>query len=428
MMLFSHLGCSRCGNRFEAGKVYNLCSCGAPLLARYRLSREAGKTLREWVPFRAPSLWRYREVLPVSKDDSVVSLGEGFTPLLHAQNLGRKLGMANLYLKDESLNPTGSFKARGMALAVSMARELGLSKLAVPSAGNAAGALAAYAAKAGMQATVFMPEATPLANRLECLLAGAEVVLVPGSIKDCGRALRERQARDGCFDVSTLREPYRLEGKKTMAYEVFEQLGGRLPDAMIYPTGGGTGLIGMWKAFDEMAELGWVGEGRPRMFAVQSTGCAPMVRAFADHAEQAEEWRDPETIASGLRVPSAVGDFLILRAIYQSRGTALAVEDAAMLEAVCELAETEGLITSPEGGATIAALKCLRSDRVLDGSETVVLFLTATGYKYLEALKQAVENRELNAGNTAKRPGVSEAGSFDNSLPVMRTFHRESRS
>ncbi len=274
-----------------------------------------------------------------------------------------------------------------MALAVSMARELGITKLAAPSAGNAAGALAAYAANAGMRATVFMPESTPLANRLECSLAGAEVVLVAGSIKDCGRVLRERAGVEGFFDVSTLREPYRVEGKKTMAYEVYEQLGARLPDAMIYPTGGGTGLIGMWKAFAEMTELGWIGDRRPRMFAVQAAGCAPMVRAYARHAEQAEEWRDPTTVASGLRVPSAIGDFLILRALYESRGTALAVEDASMLEAVRELAETEGLITSPEGGATLAALKRLVADGILTGPETIVLFLTATGYKYLEVLQ-----------------------------------------
>lgn len=387
MSLVSHLECARCGKQFEAGKVYNLCPCGSPLLVRYRLAHEVGDNLRGRLPLRGPDLWRYCEVLPVAQNSSVVSLGEGFTPLLHAERLGTRLGLANLYLKNEAMNPTGSFKDRGMAVAVSMARELGITKVAAPSAGNAAGALAAYAAKAGMKATVFMPKNTPLANRLECSLAGAEVVLIDGSIKDCGRALRERAPTEGFFDVSTLREPYRVEGKKTMAYEVFEQLGARLPDAMIYPAGGGTGLIGMWKAFDEMAELGWVDERRPRMFAVQSTGCAPMVRAFAHHAEEAEEWRDPVTIASGLRVPSAVGDFLILRALYQSHGAALAVPDATMLDAVRELAETEGLITSPEGGATLAALKQLIADGVLTGAETVVLFLTATGYKYLEVLK-----------------------------------------
>ena len=343
--------------------------------------------MRRSLPLRAPDLWRYREVLPVTQDSSIVSLGEGFTPLLHAERLGKKLGLAKLYLKNEAMNPTGSFKDRGMAVAVSMARELGITRVAAPSAGNAAGALAAYAAKAGMAATVFMPEGTPLANRLECSLAGAEVVLIQGSIKDCGRALRERTPAEGFFDVSTLREPYRVEGKKTMAYEVYEQLGARLPDAMIYPAGGGTGLIGMWKAFGEMAELGWIGDARPRMFAVQSTGCAPMVRAFDNQADMAEEWQNPVTIASGLRVPSAVGDFLILRALYESHGAALAVEDMTMLEAVRELAETEGLITSPEGGATLAALKRLLADGLLTGEETIILFLTATGYKYLEVLQ-----------------------------------------
>ncbi len=387
MSLVSHIDCARCGKSFEAGKVYNLCPCGSPLLVRYRLSPVEGTLLRENLATRAPNLWRYREVLPVTRDSSIVSLGEGFTPLLHANRLGKKLGLANLYMKNEAVNPTGSFKDRGMALAVSMARELGLTKLAAPSAGNAAGALAAYAAKAGIKATVFMPESTPLANRLECSLAGAEVVLVAGSIKDCGRVLRERTPAEGFFDVSTLREPYRVEGKKTMAYEVYEQLDRRLPDAMIYPTGGGTGLIGMWKAFGEMAELGWIDEKRPRMYAVQSTGCAPMVRAFDRHADQAEEWRDPMTIASGLRVPSAIGDFLILSALDESHGAALAVEDAAMLQSVRELAETEGLITSPEGGATLAALKRLVANGTVGGEDTVVLFLTATGYKYLEVLQ-----------------------------------------
>jgi len=320
----------------------------------------------------------------------VVSLGEGFTPLIHAGRLGERLGLANLYLKDESLNPTGSFKARGLAVAVSMARELGIKKLAIPSAGNAGGALAAYVARAGLQAAVFMPEDTPLANRLECALLGAEVVLVPGSIKDSARALRERTAEGGWFDCSTLREPYRLEGKKIMAYEVYEQLQWRVPDVMIYPTGGGTGLIGMWKAFAEMQEMGWIEDRRPRMFAVQSTGCAPIVRAFAQNAEQAEEWPDPKTIASGLRVPSAIGDFLMLKALRESRGGALAVEDSAMLDAVRELAETEGLVTSPEGGATLAALRRLLTDGFISGNEIIVLFLTASGYKYLEVLQALV--------------------------------------
>jgi len=392
MSFVSHLECARCARKYEPGKVHNLCECGSPLLVRYDLGQLDGEKWRALLGERPASLWRYREVLPVTQDSSIVSLGEGFTPLLHARRLGEKLGISKLYLKDESLNPTGSFKARGLALAVSMARELGIEKLGIPSAGNAGGALAAYAARAGMEALVIMPKETPLANRLECELLGAEVVLVPGSIKDCARALRERSA-EGWFDCSTLREPYRLEGKKTMAYEVVEQLEWRVPDAMIYPTGGGTGLIGMWKAFDEMQELGWIGNKRPQMFAVQSTGCAPIVRAFASEAEKAEEWLEPQTLASGLRVPSAIGDFLMLRALRESRGAALAVDDRLMLEGVRELAETEGIVTSPEGGATLAAFKRLINDQFLSGLETVVLFLTASGYKYLEVLQELASSK-----------------------------------
>jgi threonine synthase len=381
----SHLECSRCRKRLEAGRVYNLCECGSPLLVRYRL--DAGTMPRSALGPRARRLWRYREVLPPQDEASIVSLGEGFTPLIHAGRLGQQLGLPSLYLKDEGANPTGSFKARGQAVAITMARQLGVRKVAVPSAGNAGGAMAAYAARAGLQALVYMPEGTPVMNRLECSILGAEVVLVPGSIKDCGRALAERVRSEGWFDVSTLKEPYRVEGKKTMAYEVIEQLDGQVPDAMIYPAGGGTGLVGMWKAFEEMEQLGWTDGRRPRMFAVQATGCAPMVRAFTQGAERSEEWIDPKTIASGLRVPSAVGDFLILRALRESQGAAVAVEDRAMLEGVHDIAQTEGVVTAPEGGATLAGLKQLLADGTLSGSETVVLFLTGSGYKYLEALE-----------------------------------------
>ena len=393
MSFMTHLECARCGKRLAAGEIHNLCECGSPLLVRYDLQRASTELQLQNLKSRSPDLWRYREVLPVTRESSRVCLGEGYTPLMLARRLGDKLGLPNLYLKDESQNPTGSFKARGMAVAVSMTHELGIRRLAVPSAGNAGGALAAYAAKAGMEAAIFMPEETPLANRLECALHGAKVTLVHGSIKDCGRLMRERLQGEDWFDVSTLREPYRVEGKKTMAYEVFEQLGGRLPDAMIYPTGGGTGLIGMWKAFDEMQELGWIGARRPRMFSVQAQGCAPMVRAFAAGAERAEEWVNAQTLASGLRVPAAIGDFLILRALRESRGAALAVCDGAMLTAVREIAETEGIITSPEGGATLAGLRKLLADGFLAGHETIVLFLTATGYKYLEALETLTSER-----------------------------------
>ena len=342
MSAISHLECSRCAKQYEAGRVYNLCTCGSPLWVRYDLGRLDAAKWREQLAARPPNLWRYREVLPVRDESCITSLGEGCTPLLHARRVGEKLGLANLYLKDESLNPTGSFKARGMAVAVSMAHELGIERLAIPSAGNAGGALAAYAAKAGLEATVFMPEATPLANRLECRLFGAEVVLVPGSIKDCGRVLRKRAESAGWFDCSTLREPYRVEGKKTMAYEVFEQLEGRLPDAMIYPTGGGTGLIGMWKALAKCRRWAGSRHGARACSPCRRPAARPWCGPSTRDAEQAEEWLNPETIASGLRVPSAIGDFLILRVLRESRGSALAVEDTAMLEAVRELAEAEG--------------------------------------------------------------------------------------
>ena len=394
MSLVTHLECALCGRQYEPGRIYNLCVCGAPLLVRYDLRRAAETMVRERMASRPRTLWRYREVLPVTNDASILCLGEGLTPLIHAQRLGKGLGLPSLYLKDESFNPTGSFKARGLALAVTMANELGLRKLAIPSAGNAGGALAAYAAHGGLAAAVFMPAGTPIVNRQECALLRAKVVIVPGSIKDCGQVMREELKGGEWFDVSTLREPYRLEGKKTMAYEVVEQLEGRVPQAMIYPTGGGTGLIGMWKAFDEMEELGWIGSARPRMFSVQAQGCAPIVRALAQGRDRAEEWEGPQTVASGLRVPSAIGDFLMLRAIRESRGTALAVPDSEMLAAMRELAESEGILTSPEGGATLAALKRLLADGFLAGHESIVLFLTASGYKYQEVLK----DREPRSG------------------------------
>jgi threonine synthase len=387
MSLVTYLECARCGKQHEPGRFYNLCSCGAPLLVRYDLQRAAKTLVLGRMALHQPTLWRYREVLPVAQDSSILCLGEGFTPLIHARRPGKKLGLPNLYLKDESQNPTGSFKARGLAVATSMAKELGIRKLAMPSAGNAGGALAAYAAQAGLEAAIFMPKETPAANRQECILLGAKVVLVPGSIKDCGRAMREQLKEGEWFDVSTLREPYRLEGKKTMAYEVVERLGGRVPHAMIYPTGGGTGLIGMWKAFAEMEELGWTDGHRPRMFAVQAQGCAPIARAFAQGSERAEEWESPQTIASGLRVPSPIGDFMMLRALRESGGAALAVSDSDMLAGMRELAETEGILTSPEGGATLAALKKLLGEGSVAGHESIVLFLTASGYKYQEVLE-----------------------------------------
>src|SRR6185436_3181563 len=318
-MHVKNLECAFCHREYEARRVHNVCTeCGKPLLVRYDLKRISKVLTRQTLYARRADLWRYREVLPVRREDNIVTLGEGWTPLHHAKNLGASLGVAELFVKDESLNPTQSFKARGMAVAVSMAKELGLKKLAAPSAGNAAGALAAYCALANIEAHIFMPSDTPRANIIECDVAGAHVTLVDGLITDCGAEVARRKDAEGWFDVSTLKEPYRVEGKKTLGYEIAEQSSWQLPDVIIYPTGGGTGLVGMWKAFDEMQELGWISEKRPRMISVQAAGCAPIVRAFERGEKSAEEVSDASTIASGLRVPKAIGDFLMLNAIRES--------------------------------------------------------------------------------------------------------------
>ncbi|OLD49648.1 MAG: threonine synthase, partial [Gemmatimonadetes bacterium 13_1_40CM_2_60_3] len=310
------LECSFCHREYEARRVHNVCTeCGKPLLVRYDLKRIAKFLTRQALYARRADLWRYREMLPVRREDNIVTLGEGWTPLHHAKHLGAALGMSELYVKDESLNPTQSFKARGMAVAVSMAKELGLKKLAAPSAGNAAAALAAYCAHGGLEAFLFMPRDTPRANVIECEVTGAHVTLIDGLITDCGAEVARRKEAEGWFDVSTLKEPYRVEGKKTLGYEIAEQSAWTLPDVIIYPTGGGTGLVGMWKAFDEMQELGWISEKRPRMVSVQAEGCAPIVRAFEKGERFAEEFPNAATVASGLRVPKAIGDFLILDAI-----------------------------------------------------------------------------------------------------------------
>src|SRR5438093_5018742 len=327
-MNVTHLECAACGLRHEARRLQNLCSaCGKPLLVRYDLNSAAASLTKKCLNERGPDLWRYREILPVERDENIVTLGEGFTPLVHASRLGAQLGFSELYIKDEGQNPTQSFKARGMAAAVSMAKELGATKLAVPSAGNAAGALAAYAARAGLEAHIFMPRDTPRANVIECEQTGAHVTLIDGLITDCGAEVARRKDAEGWFDVSTLKEPYRIEGKKTMGYELAEQLDWELPDVILYPTGGGTGLIGMWKAFDEMEKLGWIGKKRPRMFSVQAEGCAPIVRAFEAGENSAAEFPDAHTLASGLRVPKAIGDFIILNILRQSNGGAIAVND-----------------------------------------------------------------------------------------------------
>jgi threonine synthase len=379
----SHLECGRCGQRFDVDRLRNLCpDCARPLLARYDLVRARAAVDRDDVAARPDSLWRFPELMPVRDEAHRLTLGEGGTPLFAAHRLGEVVGHAHVFVKDEGVNPTGSFKARGMAAAVSRARELGATSLSVPSAGNAAGAMSAYAARAGLPAHVFMPKDVPAPFVAECRALGAHVTLVDGLISDCGRVAASELERHGRFDVSTLKEPYRLEGKKTLGYELAEQLGWTLPDVIVYPTGGGTGLVGMWKAFDEMETLGWIGSHRPRMVTVQSTGCAPMVRAFEDDEEFASPWENAATIADGLRVPGAVGDFLILAALRESGGTALAVPDEAMMEGANLLGRTEGIFAAPEGGATVAALRVLRGRGWIAPAERVVLFNTGSGHKY----------------------------------------------
>ena len=385
-MNVTHLECALCGLKHEARTLQNLCrECGKPLLVRYDLARAAESLKKESLLSRRCDLWRYREVLPVEKEENIVSLGEGWTPLLPARTLAAKLGLNDLYIKDESQNPTQSFKARGMTTAVSMAKELGAEKLAVPSAGNAAGALAAYAARAGLESFIFMPRDTPRANVVECEQTGAHVTLMDGLITDCGAEVGRRKEAEGWFDVSTLKEPYRVEGKKTLGYELAEQLNWELPDVIIYPTGGGTGLIGMWKAFDEMEQMGWIGSKRPRMVTVQASGCAPIVTAFEAGKRFADEFPNAATTASGLRVPKAIGDFLILDAIRESGGTAIAVTDDELIDATKVIGAAEGLFCAPEGAACLPALEKLIDSGAIKKSDRVVLFNTGSGVKYMES-------------------------------------------
>jgi threonine synthase len=383
----THLECSRCKKTHPHDKLQNLCSCGGPLLARYDLAKAAKTMTAEALRGRPATMWRYEEVLPAR---APVTLGEGMTPLLHARRLGERLGLARLYIKDEGMNPTGSFKARGLAAAVARAKELGAKTLAIPTAGNAGGALAAYAAQAGLPCVIVMPADTPLSNQMECRAFGAEVRKLEGLISDCGRYVAEHKDREGWFDVSTLKEPYRIEGKKTMAYELWEQLDGKLPDVIIYPTGGGVGMIGMWKACEEMEALGWTRGRRPRMVTVQAAGCAPIVEAAKKGAESAPFWENAATIASGLRVPKALGDFLILVAIRDSRGTAVAASDEEMLATCRELAALEGIYAAPEGAAAVVAARKLAETKWIQRDETVVLFNTGSGYKYIEAWQSAL--------------------------------------
>lgn len=385
-MFLTHLECTSCGLRHDWSRLQNLCTaCGKPLFAIVDLEAAAREITREKLATREKSLWRYRELLPLPQDAEPVSLGEGETPLLRAKAFANDV---DLWIKDESLNPTQSFKARGMSVAVSMAKYLGAKKLAVPSAGNAGGALAAYAARAGLEAHIFMPRDTPRANIIECRELGAQVTLIDGLITDCGAEIARRKEKEGWFDLSTLKEPYRIEGKKTLGYEIAEQLNWKLPDVVLYPTGGGTGLIGMWKAFDEMEALGWIDNKRPRMFSVQASGCAPIVRAFEAGEKFAAEFPNAHTAASGLRVPKAIGDFLMLRILRDSNGGAVAIDDDEMIRAVREVGSKEGLFVAPEGAACFAALKKLRVSGKIDIGERVVIFNTGSGVKYLDCFER----------------------------------------
>ncbi len=378
----THLECAACGLKYAAGEVHNLCTCGGPLLVRYDLAKIRKEWSREQLRNAPTNMWRYAPALPAQ---SIVTLGEGMTPLIETPRLAKRLGAKHLWVKDEGVNPTGSFKARGLSCAISMCVELGVKKVAIPSAGNAAGAMSAYAAAAGLEAHIFMPKDVPQANYIECSATGAHVTLVDGLISDCARIVGERKSAEGWFEVSTLKEPYRIEGKKTMGYEVAEQMNWELPDVIFYPCGGGVGLIGMWKAFDEMETLGWISSKRPKMIAVQAEGCAPIVQAFDAKLPKSEFFQNAHTVASGLRVPKALGDFLVLDAVYKSGGAAISATDEEMLRAGVELATDEGIFAAPEGGACVAALRKLLASGFLSPDEKIVIYNTGSGLKYLEA-------------------------------------------
>ncbi len=381
----THLECTYCTATYSADEPNRLCAeCGKVLYPRYDLDAAASALDRETLKDRPANMWRYFEVMPIRDTSNVVTLGEGFTPIFKAERFGPEMGCSNLHIKDEGVNPTASFKARGLSAAVSKAKELGITRITMPSAGNAAGAMTAYAAKAGIASYVFMPRDAPESNQKEVVITGGELNLIDGLISDAGVLSRARAAEEGLFDISTLQEPYRVEGKKTMGYEIAEQSGWTLPDAIIYPTGGGTGIVGMWKAFAEMEAMGWIGSHRPKMFAVQAEGCAPMVRAFEQGTEFAEPWQDAQTIAPGIRVPGGIGDYLILNAIRESGGGALTVSDDEIRDYMGRVARSEGMFICPEGAATAAALEKLLSDALLGPDENILLLNTGSGLKNLD--------------------------------------------
>jgi threonine synthase len=386
--MISKLECSGCGEKFPSNEIHTFClDCQSPLLARYDLAAVRSQVDRDAVRCRPSGMWRWHELLPVMDPENFVFLGEGDTALLPIPNVGSQLGLSNLYVKDESSNPTGSFKARGLAVAVSKAKELGIKKVIIPTAGNAGGAMAAYAARASLQALIYMPKDTPRANIEESRMAGAEVVLVDGNISDAAAMAGEKARTEGWFDLSTFKEPYRVEGKKIMGYELAEAFKWNLPDVIIYPTGGGTGLVGMWKAFEELEALSWLGNTkRPRMVAVQAEGCAPVVKAFETGASFCDFWTNAHTLASGLRVPKSFADKLILKDLRLSNGTAIAVSDTDIQAAQHKLSRLEGIFPAPEGAATLAALEKLVQQKWIDPEERIVLFNTGSGLKYLDQL------------------------------------------
>lgn len=387
---FAGLECSKTGEQFAPGGLMNLSPCGAPLLARYD-TEAAVRTLDiKNMAGRAHSMWRYHEMLPAPDEGAIVTLGEGMTPLLRAPRLGKVLGFSSLFVKDEGLNPTGSFKSRGLSAAITMARHLGAKKIAIPTAGNAGGAAAAYASRAGIEASVFVPEKAPSVHKVECALAGADVTVVRGYIHHCAEIVAQRTPAEGWFELSTFKEPYRAEGKKTMAYELVEQFGGDIPDVILYPTGGGTGLVAMWRAFGELEALGWIGEKRPRMICVQAEGCAPLVRAYENNDDVSSLWDNPTTMVSGLRAPKVLADFLCLQAIRESGGTAIAVSDEMMFDAQRKAGASEGILICPEGGACIAALEILLKRGDIGRDERIVTFNTATGLKYADMIETIV--------------------------------------
>ena len=388
-----HLECTYCGLIHSVHEPNRLCvDCGKVLYPRYDIEKARLEINKENLKVRDSNMWRYFEMMPVLDFKNVVTLGEGFTPILSASRLSERLGCQDIVIKDEGVNPTASFKARGLSAAVSKAKELGITKLTMPSAGNAAGAMSSYAARAGLEGYVFMPQDAPYSNQKEVDITGGRLTLIDGLISDAGVLSREKAAEMNLFDVSTLQEPYRVEGKKTMGYEIAEQLSWELPDVIIYPTGGGTGIVGMWKAFEEMESLGWIGSKRPRMFAVQSDGCAPIVKAFIEGKEFADMWEDASTMASGIRVPAAIGDYLILQALRDSNGGALTVSDNEIIKMMSIVASLEGMFVCPEGAATAVALDKLLIDGLVKDNEKVLLLNTGSGLKYLDVLESATQD------------------------------------